>query len=826
MPQFTARFLNDLRDVSTPSPSSTELLEYATNDWQNQPNSAQANLDTHIADATIHYTEASIDHTNIQNVGTNAHSTIDSHIASLVNPHSTNLENLIDTGLIPTALNQVLTFGGTNWTNNKVLGQASGVCPLDASNLVPSQHIPPSLSLQGSWDANTNTPDLIASSPHVDQQYWVVNVAGNTQLGNITSWAEGDWALWSDQEPGNWIKVAGATGVVDFNTRQGNVVSVAGDYDTDLVNNVSTVTGASTSAALESLDGKIDNLSTTKVDNFGDTMTGDLNMQAPANIVLANASSLRATEVGATVRTILEMDLSDQVIVGNDVNGTVVNGSTVILSGDTVVDGTHTLTLAQDPATDLEAATKKYVDDAVSIDKLIGRWNFGTFTIPNPVTSGTFNSDDALIQNTTQIRIHSNALASGPHDDEFSKLATGDSLLFEGATTSGELTLTQPGSTPSASNWLFTGTMTSVGGTWSGQYDISSRQGIDQIGDVTGPDSSVDNELALFDGTTGKLIKGGSGVTSTNDGSILLGRDPAAALEASTMQYVDNAVNSIPLGQLTDVTETSPVVTNLVRYNGVEWVNSPLEDIPLPQNTNYNANAGEFIRIDTSLGNITVTLPASPNAGDTITIVKESLDANQIIIDGGVNLVETPFNAIVLDTNAILYDVGARSTWMWTGTSWIIKSSAKIAAIVELWSATPIIDVGTDQIINFTFQPLYAGQTPILATFSVGTFTLQFVSSLAVQISCKWDFVATGNNVDSIAEFRMSHSDPVGKAFLPSIAGSFATPRSGVFISSGSQVGTVVSIPNDTFQILGTAINSSPQMSVDLEEMFLILRAD
>lgn len=40
-----------------------------------------AQIDTHIADTTIHFTEASIDHTAITNIGTNSHAAIDLHIA-------------------------------------------------------------------------------------------------------------------------------------------------------------------------------------------------------------------------------------------------------------------------------------------------------------------------------------------------------------------------------------------------------------------------------------------------------------------------------------------------------------------------------------------------------------------------------------------------------------------------------------------------------------------------------------------------------------------------------------------------------------------------
>jgi len=48
---------------------------------QNIGTNTHAQIDTHIADTTIHFTEASIDHTNILNIGTNSHTAIDNHIA-------------------------------------------------------------------------------------------------------------------------------------------------------------------------------------------------------------------------------------------------------------------------------------------------------------------------------------------------------------------------------------------------------------------------------------------------------------------------------------------------------------------------------------------------------------------------------------------------------------------------------------------------------------------------------------------------------------------------------------------------------------------------
>jgi hypothetical protein len=44
-------------------------------------------IDSHISDTSIHYSENTIDHLNILNIGSNAHSVIDTHLSSTANPH-------------------------------------------------------------------------------------------------------------------------------------------------------------------------------------------------------------------------------------------------------------------------------------------------------------------------------------------------------------------------------------------------------------------------------------------------------------------------------------------------------------------------------------------------------------------------------------------------------------------------------------------------------------------------------------------------------------------------------------------------------------------
>lgn len=81
------------------------------------------------------------------------------------------------------------------------------------------------LNYQGSWNASTNTPTL-TSSVGTNGYYYVVNVAGSTNLNGITDWQVGDWAIFNGSV---WQKIDQTNTVTSVNGKVGTVVLNASD---------------------------------------------------------------------------------------------------------------------------------------------------------------------------------------------------------------------------------------------------------------------------------------------------------------------------------------------------------------------------------------------------------------------------------------------------------------------------------------------------------------------------------------------------------------------------------------------------------------------
>ena len=110
---------------------------------------------------------------------------------------------------------------GLGTASTKDAGVANGVATLDSGGQVPLSQLPPlgDLNYQGTWNASTNTPTL-TSSTGTKGYYYVVSVAGTTNLTGITDWQVSDWAVFNGSV---WQKIDNTDLVTSVNGYTGAV---------------------------------------------------------------------------------------------------------------------------------------------------------------------------------------------------------------------------------------------------------------------------------------------------------------------------------------------------------------------------------------------------------------------------------------------------------------------------------------------------------------------------------------------------------------------------------------------------------------------------
>ena len=133
-------------------------------------------------------------------------------------------------------------------------GSANGYASLDSGGKVPTSELPDSiiggLNYQGTWNADTDDPDLSGAS-HVKGHFYKVSVAGSTNLDGITDWKVGDYAVDNGTA---WEKVDNTESVSSVHGRTGAISATASDYDASQIDNDSEVSGDFVDDALNTLN--------------------------------------------------------------------------------------------------------------------------------------------------------------------------------------------------------------------------------------------------------------------------------------------------------------------------------------------------------------------------------------------------------------------------------------------------------------------------------------------------------------------------------------------------------------------------------------------
>lgn len=155
---------------------------------------------------------------------------------------------------------------------------------------------------QGLWNAATNTPNL-QSSVGTKGYYYVVSVAGSTNLNGITDWKLGDWAIYDGTV---WQKVDNTDAVVSVNGYTGAVELTYADV------------GAVPTGRTLTINGVTSDLSSNRAWIVGDVRT-DGSYANPAWI-----TSLSWSKIASTPTTLAGYGITDAVPAGRTltINGT------------------------------------------------------------------------------------------------------------------------------------------------------------------------------------------------------------------------------------------------------------------------------------------------------------------------------------------------------------------------------------------------------------------------------------------------------------------------------------------------------------------------
>jgi hypothetical protein len=240
-----------------------------------------------------------------------------------------------------------MSFGGFQFESSSIpLGQKgvpNGVATLDSGGKVPLSQIPDSLigglNFQGFWNASTNSPTL-TSGVGTKGHFYIVSVAGNTNLDGISDWNIGDWAVFGTS---TWGKVDNSEPVTSVNGKIGDVVLTTTDVaegtnlyytDTRARNALSAGTGIdyNSSTGVISINPAA---AVTSVNTFtGDVVLTTTNIAEGTNLYYTDARSRNALSAG----TGIDYNSSTGVI---SVNPAAAVTSVNTLTGDVVLTTTN-----------------------------------------------------------------------------------------------------------------------------------------------------------------------------------------------------------------------------------------------------------------------------------------------------------------------------------------------------------------------------------------------------------------------------------------------------------------------------------------------------
>ena len=422
------------------------------------------------------------------------------------------------------------------------------------------------LQFEGTWNASTNTPTL-SSGTGTSGDYYIVSVAGSTNLDGITDWAVGDWAVFANT---TWTKIDNSQvgNMSSWTLKEGN------GTETSTVTNGETVTFAQG-------DGIQSELTST---SSGGTLT--ITNTKPNIVQTTVSGNAGSATVLQTARTIAGVSFNGSANISLN-NNAITNGAGYITSsslpsvGNGQIDGrtsglglsgsmdatanqsgNTTFTVTSNATDAATASTIAYRNGSADLRARLFRSNYtAQSTISGGIAFRVNNSTDDYIRfcnDASAIRTFIGA-ASSSVVSGVTSVATGGGLTGGTITSTGTLSHADTSSQSSVNN--------------SGNTYIQDVT-LDTYGHVTGLTSATTTLATLgYTGATNanyitnnnQLTNGAGYITSSSIPSVgngLLTMSTGTGLDGGTQTFSANSsanVNftiTLDLSELTDMTAT------------------------------------------------------------------------------------------------------------------------------------------------------------------------------------------------------------------------------------------------------------------------------
>jgi len=440
-------------------------------------------------------------------------------------------------------------------------GVANGVASLDGSGTVPVSQLPAAvlgaLSYQGTWNATTNTPTL-TSSTGTKGYYYVVSVAGTTNLNGITDWQVGDWAVYNGSA---WQKIDNTDAVTSVNGYTGTVVltqtDISGTVPTSRTITAGTgLTGGGDLSANRTLAIATTGVSATTYGSASSVPVIAVNTQGQITSATNTTIAIANTQVSG-LGTMSTQNANSVAITGGSLNGVAIGGTT---AGDGTFDiltanvsrlgiATGTSMVASNGLSSTSTFTGTAPTDGIVVDYSTGYGRFSAFTGDGYqwYTGGIANTKIMDITSAGALTTTGTVTANGV-------LLTGNLGTVTSVTGTSPV-VSSGGNTPAISMPAAT---TSVSG-YLTSTDWNTFNGKQAAGTYVNSVSGTTGRITSTGGVTPVIdLASGIATAGTTGSSTLI---PVVTIDTyGRVTSITTASN--PQGTVTSVTGTAPVVSS------------------------------------------------------------------------------------------------------------------------------------------------------------------------------------------------------------------------------------------------------------------------